>query len=272
MFKIGDFSRLTFVSVRMLRHYDEIGLLTPKSIDPYTGYRYYAAEQMVKMNRIYVLREMGFSLQEIKELLATDLQGEQLMALLKQRHRSINDTIDQERQKQMRVETLMRLIEKEGHSMKYEVAIKAIPECQVLSLRDTLPAYQEEGRLWQEMMQYTQQHGIKYQDPCYSIYHDAVYREKDVDVEVTLGINGAVPETDRIKVRQLEAVSEAAVVMHQGPYETLTEAYQALGVWMESNLYELNGPTRAIFHKGPFCESDPADYLTEIQAPVCKKD
>jgi effector-binding domain-containing protein/DNA-binding transcriptional MerR regulator len=271
MFKIGDFSKLTFVSVRMLRHYDEIGLLTPRTIDPETGYRYYAAEQMVRMNRIYVLREMGFSLQEIKDLLSTDLEGEQLLALLRQRHRSIADTLDQERQKQLRVETLMRLIEKEGHSMKYEVAIKAIPEYRVLSLRDVIPAYQEEGILWQEMMLYTRQNGIRYQDPCYSIYHDAGYREKDVDVEVTLGISDPVPETDRIKVRQLEALPEAAVVMHQGPYDTLTEAYQALGIWMESNHYELNGSTRAIFHKGPYNEKDPANYLTEIQAPVSKK-
>ncbi len=70
MFKIGDFSRLTCVSVRMLRHYDEIGLIKPRTIDADTGYRFYAADQMVQMNRIHVLREMGFSLQDVKELVS----------------------------------------------------------------------------------------------------------------------------------------------------------------------------------------------------------
>ena len=84
-------------------------------------------------------------------------------------------------------------------------------------------------------------------------------------------ITEAVTETDRIKVRELEGVHEMAIVFHEGPFEEMTSAYNALGVWMSSNQYECMGPTRAIYHKGPWCEQDPADYLTEIQVPVVKK-
>ncbi len=119
-------------------------------------------------------------------------------------------------------------------------------------------------------MTYTQQKGIRYKSPCYAIYHDPGFKEKDVDVEVTLTISEPVEETDRFNVRRLEPVPEVAVVMHQGPFEMITEAYQALGIWMEANGYELDGPTRAIYHKGPYDEEDPANYLTEIQAPVRK--
>jgi Predicted transcriptional regulators len=82
MFKIGDFSRLTRVSVRMLRHYDEIGLLKPLSIDSFTGYRFYSADQIPRVNRIQVLKEMGFSLAEICGLMAKDLDSKQLRSLL----------------------------------------------------------------------------------------------------------------------------------------------------------------------------------------------
>ena len=70
MLKIGEFSKLSRVSIRMLRHYDELGLLTPETIDPYTGYRYYSASQLVRMNRITALRAMGFSLAAIRDLLS----------------------------------------------------------------------------------------------------------------------------------------------------------------------------------------------------------
>jgi len=59
--------------------------------------------------------------------------------------------------------------------------------------------------------------------------------------------------------------------MHMGPFEELTRAYHALGVWMASNGYEMNGSMRAIYHKGPWCESNTENYLTELQAPVSKK-
>lgn len=70
MFKIGEFSKLSRISIRMLRHYDEIGLLVPEETDPWTGYRRYAAAQLMTANRITALRGLGFSLAETAALLA----------------------------------------------------------------------------------------------------------------------------------------------------------------------------------------------------------
>lgn len=69
MLKIGDFSKLSRVSIRMLRHYDEIDLLKPIKIDEFTGYRYYSEEQLLVMARINALKDMGFSLAVIREIL-----------------------------------------------------------------------------------------------------------------------------------------------------------------------------------------------------------
>ncbi len=270
MLKIGDFSRLTRVSVRMLRHYDEIGLLKPQSTDDFTGYRFYSADQIPKINRIFVLKEMGFSLSEICGLMEKELDAKQLLSLLQNRQREITEAIKKESEKLLRVETLIRLIDEEESSMKYEIALKSIPAYKVISVRDVIPAYCMEGKLWEELEAFVGKKGLRCGSPCYAIYHDPGYKESDVDIEVTMSTNETVEGTDRIKLRELEAVPEMAVVMHQGPFEEMSAAYHALGVWLSANGYEMNGPTRAIYHKGPWCEQSSENYLTEIQAPVKK--
>jgi effector-binding domain-containing protein len=271
MFKIGDFSRLTTISIRMLRHYDEIGLLKPQTIDAFTGYRQYSVDQIPKANRIQVLKEMGFALTEICGLMERDLDSKQLLSILQNRKREISVTIINEKEKLLRVETLIKFIDKEDLNMNYDIALKNIPAYKVISLRDRIHAYNEEGKLWEELGVFADKNKIKSVAPCYAIYHDEGYKENDIDVEVTMCINEVVMESNRIKIRELEAVPEMAVVFHHGPFEEMSSTYHELGKWMSANQYEWNGPTRAIYHKGPWCENDPANYITEIQVPIVKK-
>jgi DNA-binding transcriptional MerR regulator len=83
MFKIGEFSRLSRVSVRMLRYYDQLGLLKPSQTDSFTNYRYYSADQLPRLNRILALRDLGFSLEQIKDMLEEELSTDQLLGMLK---------------------------------------------------------------------------------------------------------------------------------------------------------------------------------------------
>lgn len=199
------------------------------------------------------------------------MDSKQLRSLLMNRQREISTIIENEKERLLRVENLIKFIDKEDLNMKYDIAIKRIPAYRVISLRDIIPSYNEEGRLWEELQIFAAKNKIKGISPSYAIYHDEGYKESDVDVEVTVCINEDVHGTDRIKIRELEEVPEMAVLFHKGPFEEMTSAYQGLGIWMSSNNYEMNGPTRAIYHKGPWCEEDPTNYLTEIQAPVIKK-
>ncbi len=82
MLKIGDFSQLAQVSVRALRIYDEMGLLKPVHVDRFTGYRYYEAEQLPRLNRIIALKDLGLTLDQIAQLLKDDLSAEQLRGML----------------------------------------------------------------------------------------------------------------------------------------------------------------------------------------------
>lgn len=85
MFRIGEFSRITRVTIDTLRHYDALGLLKPAKVDPFTGYRYYSARQLASLHRILALKEVGFSLEEIARVLhpAEKLSNAELRGMLK---------------------------------------------------------------------------------------------------------------------------------------------------------------------------------------------
>jgi effector-binding domain-containing protein len=111
---------------------------------------------------------------------------------------------------------------------------------------------------------------IQYDGPPMAIYYDAEYREKDVDIEVAVPIRGNVQGNNRIKVRSLEGMEQAACLIHRGPYEGLKRSYMALMGWVEANQLEISGPDREVYLKGPDQNStgNPEEYITEIQIPV----
>jgi DNA-binding transcriptional MerR regulator len=76
MFKIGEFARLTQVSAKALRLYDEMGLLKPVRVDPFTDYRYYSADQLPRLHRIIALKDLGFSLEQVKPMLGGNISAE----------------------------------------------------------------------------------------------------------------------------------------------------------------------------------------------------
>ena len=91
MLKIGEFSQLAQVSVKALRHYDDLGLLKPDWIDRFTGYRYYTLQQLPRIHRILTLRELGFPLAQIERLLQTDLSPDELQRLMQMRQAELRE-------------------------------------------------------------------------------------------------------------------------------------------------------------------------------------
>ena len=86
MIKIGDFSKLSLVSVRTLRYYEEMGLLAPIQVDRFTGYRYYSFDQLPRLNRILALKDLGFSLEQIAQMLDEGLPPAQIRCRSAQGH------------------------------------------------------------------------------------------------------------------------------------------------------------------------------------------
>ena len=153
--------------------------------------------------------------------------------------------------------------------MTYEVKMKSVPKLKVITLRDTIKNYQAEGELWQKLGSYVGMNKVKTtNDRGISIYHDTEYKESNCDVEVCMEVENIGEGNNEIIYRELEAVDEVASTLVTGNYDKIGEAIQYLAKWVEENKYQFNGCFRQITIKHPMNESNPNEYLTELQIPI----
>lgn len=270
MFKIGEWSRLCRVPVKTLRYYDEIGLLRPERVDEFSGYRYYAIDQLPRLNRILALKDLGFSLEQIAGLLDGGLTVEHMREILRMKQAELQRRLHEERERLARVEARLRQIEQEGIMSPYEVVLKQTEPQLVAAIRQVVPSYQSVGALYGELMGYLAGHGV-HGGVAAAIWHDEGYRERDVDAEAVIYLDRPVPGSDRVRVYELPARAMASVV-HHGSYRTLHEGYQAVMSWIEANGYRVVASNREIYLRGPDdgMAQDDEGCVTEIQFPVEK--
>ena len=145
MFSIGEFARHGRVSVRMLRHYDAIGLLRPASVDAASGYRFYQAGQLAELNRIIALKDLGFTLQQVQAILAEQVSAAELRGMLKLRRAEIFDRIEAETARLARVEARLLTIEDEARVPVDGVVIKRLAPVRVAELTGTAASYEPEA-------------------------------------------------------------------------------------------------------------------------------
>lgn len=274
MFKIGEFSKLSRVPVKTLRYYHEIGLLEPARIDDFTGYRYYTAVQLTRLNHILALKDLGFSLEQIGQMVpdaasADALSPEQMRGLLRLKRAEVRQQIEVEQARLARLESRLKQIEKESKMPDYEVVIKQVDKMKIAGVRDVVASYSSVGPLYGELFAALGQHGVTPAGPMMAIYYDEEYKESDVDVEAAVPIAGGSLPKGRVVIRELPGTAVASLV-RPGPYDDFTPAYQALMGWIEANGYQIIGPNREIYLRGPEPGVDPAEYVTEIQFPVAK--
>lgn len=182
MFRIGEFSKLTQVSIRMLRYYDEVGLLTPAEVNKLTGHRLYSVEQIPRLNKILYLRDSGSNVSEIALALATDEQS--LLTQLNRKRTEIENAIQAELEKLRKIELAKNEIQAGKGELHYNSSVKSIPAYHVLSLRRVVPTSYSEGDLWQELSTFATAEKIEIADNTFSIYHDTEFRETGVDIEL----------------------------------------------------------------------------------------
>jgi effector-binding domain-containing protein len=271
MIKIGDFSKLSKVSVKTLRYYDEMGLLQPIETDRSSGYRYYSLDQLPRLNRILALKDLGFSLEQIAQALDSGITLEQLRGMLRLKQAEQQQRVQDEQDRLIRVEARLRQIEMEASVAKYDVLIKKLDPQKVASIRKTLATPREIGAMFGTIFGYLGKQGVRPLGPPYGIWHDMEYKEKDLDTEVAVPVAQSFPSGDGVQPAELPLVLTAACTIHQGPYEDFSNAYTAVMGWINSNGYRIAGPSREIYLRGPDPQDmDPSTYVTEIQVPVEK--
>lgn len=270
MLKIGDFSKLSQVPIKTLRYYDQIGLLKPSEVDRFTSYRYYTLAQIPRLNRILAFKDLGFTLEQIAELLDENLSVEQIRGMFRMKRAEIERNLEEEQARLARVEARLRQIEREQQMPDYEVILKTTPPVRVASLRQITENYQAIGQLYGELLMVLGQNGITPAGPLMGIYHDPEYREQDTDVEALIPIpNSITLAHPRLRIRDLAGILVASLI-RPGPYNDFHPAYQALTGWTQANGYHITGPNREIYLRGPWEGIASDEFVTEIQFPVEK--
>lgn len=272
MLKIGDFSLLSKISIHMLRHYDEIGLLKPASVDDFTSYRYYDETQLPAANRIQSLKSMGLSLSTIKQVLNEYGDNESLKSYLKLQVSQKKDDL-QALQKQIAlIENAVKDLENSGNPKNCDIALKEIPKRNVICCRGKLSWYSQEGQLWNILHTETAELGVQAASPGYEM---AVMYESEsdtfVDVEVQQAVIGVYPDTEHTRFKTIPATL-AAVLMCEGGYTQLQSINNELSRWILENGYELCGQVINIYHISPKLTQESNHLLTEVCFPIKKKE
>jgi DNA-binding transcriptional MerR regulator len=265
--KIGEFSSLSQTPITTLRHYDELGLLKPVHVDAETGYRYYSVSQLPRLHRILALKDLGFPLERVAEVLEERVNADTLKGMLLLRRAEQEQRVRNETERLDRLKALLHLIEQEGQ-MKSNVVLKEIGPQWIVSLRETIPAYRAIGQLFGKL--YGSLGPLGGQGTGVALLHDTEFREQDVDAEVGVYLKHETEVREPLKCYQLPAVTVASAV-HHGSFDHIGEAYGALLRWIETNRYCPAGPTREIFLQvtAPVSREDQSN-ITEIQVPVEK--
>jgi DNA-binding transcriptional MerR regulator len=274
MFKIGDFSRLSQVTVKALRYYDEVGLLKPVRVDDFTGYRYYALDQLPRLNRILALKDLGFSLEQIGRMLDEGLPQEQLRGMLRLKQAELQQRVQEEQARLERVEARLRQIEQEGIMPNYEVVLKRVPPQLVAGVREVISNWEAVtptlNRNFDAVLEYVEGHGGPFAGPALDIWYGMEQANgTNLDVEAAAQIESPIPESERVKVHTLPSVETMASTIHHGSFATLAQPHGAVMQWVEANGYRIAGPSREVYLQYER-NGDQNQYITEIQYPVEK--
>lgn len=273
MFRIGEFSKIAQVSGRLLRYYDEIGLLTPEYTDSQTGYRYYTVEQLPRLNRILALKDLGFTLNQIADLLRDDVPPEEIRGMLVMKRAQIEQSVQEEIARLKQVEMRLAQIEHEGDIWGENIVLKRIPPSPFLSVRGEGVPNDLFFSLFHDIRQAlpSGKQPASFGHFIYILHSPSFEQEK---VEIELGFLMSSDDIEPIPlssgkelaVRELDAVDTMATIV-AGSWEEGGMAYNALGTWVADNGFQIVGSMREIL----FTLQAPeimAQNVLEIQFPV----
>lgn len=268
--KIGEFSQMMQVTVKTLRHYEQKGLLLPDEVDEWTGYRYYSIDQMQKLNTIRNLQQLGFSLDEIKEIFEEDSQ----VPTIEQLSEKIEETQRRLQKLRTRRERLLHWRNTRKKISKMEkFPIQSLPEIIVASHREVIPNYEALGPLCVNVIGPEMQRlGCECPPPgyCFTIEHNQEYSPTDIDIEYCEQVTAMGADSKVIQFKKIEAVPVAICMKHFGPYERFYESYMELFQYIEEQGYQISGHPRYCYIDGAWNQEDPEKWLSIIQVPVEK--
>lgn len=261
MYKIGEFSKLSKTTIKALRYYEKEGIFMPIHVDE-NGYRYYDANQLIDISKIISLRQIGFSINEIKTIMSGSNYYDSLIRKKKELEQLQNDYA-------LKISKISFLIG--DKSMKYEAIVKELPECIVYYKEGIIEDFSKITDFillsGEECLNLNPDIKCIQPDYCYAEYLDGEFKPKDFKFRYSQAVNKMGKSNDSIKFKQNKAV-KAVCIYHKGSYDTLGEAYGFIMKYIEDNNYKIIDFPRERYIDGVWNKESCEDWLTEIQVPV----
>lgn len=262
MLKIGEFSKLSHLTIKALRFYEKAGLLVPANIDKQNGYRFYETSQLEEAAKIKAYRQLGLSIDEIKDIFS----GADVRGIFLEKARALQE---QKADIDFRLSIINHILE--DKDMKYQVTVKDIPSVIV---------YYSEVRLskYSDMMQYIPaigaecmklNPGLKCAEPSYEFceYLDEEHKDTDVLIRHNEAVVSFGNENENIKFREIPG-TKVLSIFHKGAYDQIGEAYAFIMKYAEENGYKVAGLSRECYIDGIWNKESVDEWLTEIQLPI----
>lgn len=269
MLSIGEFARLVGVSVRMLRHYDSLGLLVPDRTDEFTGYRFYDVDQLARANELVALKELGFTLDQVGVLLAGELGSEQLLELLRNRRSELTEHLAEQRNRLRALDAKISLIEKESTMSQHHFTETSLPELTLAQLTSTVEEMDRMGEvvgaLFTRVNDEVRAAGAEHTGPGVAHYRGDPSQER-MEVGVGEQLAGEVPAG--LERATLEPVERALVLRFESAeIDGIQAAWQALVSEAAERGLEGYGPCREVYLATPF-DADSQGWVVDLQQPV----
>lgn len=287
MLKIGEFSRLSQVTVKTLHHYDELGLIKPAHIDPFTNYRHYTVEQLPRIHRIMALKELGLSLEQIGLMLNEEMPTEQIRGMLRLKQGEIEQNVREAQRQLSLVEFRLRMIEAEARFPDLDVVIKSLEPMRVLSFfvrtKDAIAdGPHSKLSVLKEVKQAITDGKIQHTGVAVDVFHGETILPfespelGDDQHEVLIGVTKSqealtLDGIGPLMVREEPAVETAATFMlssQAGDQIKYVEKVTLLRRWAVAHGYAPRDYVRFLHHRGLLQTLNREEFVIEAQLPV----
>jgi DNA-binding transcriptional MerR regulator len=262
---VGDFSRVTHLSVKMLRHYHEVGLLEPASIDPATSYRYYAKEQIPQAQVIKRLRELDMPIAGVKAVLEAPDASARGALIAKHLER-----LETELARTRAAVDSLKAILSHASRRPLDVEHRTIAATRAVAIRATVPR-DEMATWWRGAI--AELHATARAERAHvtgalgGLFTSEVFEEDRGDATMFLPVSADVRPVGRVVMVTIPA-AEVAIVTHAGSYDHVDVAYGDLGAHVADHEIGVEGPIREYYLRDPSEHPDPSTWLTEIAWPI----
>lgn len=260
MLRIGELSKYSRVSTRMLRYYDNENILKPSFTDEDSGYRFYDIDKLEEVQNIVELRDMGFGIEEIKSIIKKEKSIEELLIKRK------IETMDKINEENYKLYLINKKIE-ESTKVFSNIEIEELKDIRIISYRGSFDKAEKQEGAWDKLIGFIHENNVASLGAL-TLFQDKEFTDRSIDIEVCCVVNREYQSTENIKYKTLKGEKVVSLTLC-GDYESNTEkGFKKLFEYIaKENLMPVGIP-RQEYIVGDFNEKDSSKHISKIMIPI----